>query len=191
MVAVRDKFAQSQGSNPMPSALHQITISYSAEQDRLLLRVGTTDKKEYQLMLTRRFVRVLWAALIKVLGSQPDLKRGLMPKVKKAVMAMEHQKAVSDTDFSRKHEKGYENLTPGSAPLLVVGGSVEPGNGGPTRLLLKTRTGSEIKLTLNKNLLHALCKLLIETTMKAGWDLGLTVGDAASIAAPADKTLVH
>ncbi len=191
MVAVRDKYAQSRESNQMPSALHQITMSYSAEQDRLLLRLGTTDKKEYQLMLTRRFVRVLWAALIKVLEKQPDLKRDLMPKVKKAVMAMEHQKAVSDADFSRKHEKGYENLTPGSDPLLVVGGSVEPGNGGPTRLLLKTQTGSEIKLTLNKNLLHALCKLLIGTTMKAGWDLGLTVGDAASIAAPADKTLVH
>ncbi len=191
MVAVRDKYAQSQESNHMPSALHQITMSYSAEQDRLLLRLGTTDKKEYQLMLTRRFVRVLWAALIKVLEKQPDLKRDLVPKVKKAVMAMVHQKAVSDADFSRKHEKGYENLTPGSDPLLVVGGSVEPGNGGPTRLLLKTQTGSEIKLTLNKNLLHALCKLLIGTTMKAGWDLGLTVGDAASLAAPADKTLVH
>ena len=162
-------------------------MSYSAEQDRLLLRVGTTDKKEYQLMLARRFVRVLWAALIRVLEKQPDL----MPKVKKAVMAMEHQKAVSDADFSRKHEKGYQNLTPGLDPLLVVGGSVEPGNGGPTRLLLKTQTGSKIKLALNKNLLHALCKLLIETTMKAGWDLGLTVGDAASLAAPADKTQVH
>ena len=150
-------------------------MSYSAEQDRLRLRVGTTDKKEYQLMLTRRFVRVLWAALIKVLEKQPDLKRDLMPKVKKAVMAMEHQKAVSDADFSRKHEKGFQNLTPGSDPLLVVGGSVEPGNGGPTQLLLKTQTGSKIKLALNKNLLHALCKLLIETTMKAGRDLVLTV----------------
>jgi hypothetical protein len=114
-------------------------MSYSAEQDRLLLRVGTTDKKECQLMLTRRFVRVLWAALIKVLEKQPDLKRDLMPKVKKAVMAMEHQKAVSDADFSRKHEKGYQNLTPGSDSLLVVGGSVEPGNGGSSRLLLKTQ----------------------------------------------------
>ena len=167
-------------------------MSYSAEQDRLLLRVGTTDKKEYQLMLTRRFVRVLWAALIKVLEKQPDLKRDLMPKVKKAVMAMEHQKAVSDTDCSRKHKKSYQHLTPCSDPLLlVVGGSVEPENGGPTRLLLKTQTGSKIKLALNKNLLHALCKLLIETTMKAGWDLGLTVGDATSLAAPADKTQVH
>jgi len=99
-----------------------------------------------------------------------------MPKVKKAVMAMEHQKAVSDADCSRKHEKSYQNLTPGSDPLLVVGDSVEPGNGSPTRLLLKTQTGSKIKLAcLNKNLLHALWKLLIETTMKAGRDLGLTV----------------
>ena len=56
---------------------------------------------------------------------------------------------------------------------------------------MKTQTGSKIKLALNKNLLHALCKLLIETTMKAGWDLGLTVGDATSLAAPADKTQVH
>ena len=63
-------------------------------------------------MLTRRFVRVLWAALIKVLEKQPDLKRDLMPKVKKAVMAMEHQKAVSDADCSRKHEKSYQNFTP-------------------------------------------------------------------------------
>ena len=73
----------------------------------------------------------------------------------------------------------------------MVGGSVEPGNGGPTRLLLKTQTGSKIKLALNKNLLHALCKLLIETTMKADWDLGLTVSDATSLAAPANKTQVH
>ena len=72
-------------------------------------------------------------------------------------------------------KKVKKNLTLGSDPLLVVGGSVEPGNGGPTRLLLKTQTGSKIKLALNKNLLHALCKLLIKTTMKAGWDLGLTV----------------
>ena len=67
-------------------------MNYSAEQDRLRLRVGTTDKKEYQFMLTRRFVRVLWAALIKVLEKQPDLKRDLMPRVKKAVMARSTRK---------------------------------------------------------------------------------------------------
>ena len=164
-------------------------MSYSAEQDRLLLRVGTTDKKEYQLMLTRRFVRVLWAALIKVLEKQPDLKRDLMPKVKKAVMAMEHQHAIGTSDFSRKNDEDSRNLTP--APLLVVGGSVIPGKTGLTALVLKNHAGAEIKLSLNKGLLHALCKLLIETTMKANWGLDLTVGDAAIIVTPADQNLVH
>lgn len=166
-------------------------MSYLAEQDRLLFRVGTTDKKEYRLFLTRRFVRVLWSALIQVLENQPDLKRDLMPKVKKAVMAMEHQEAVSGADFSHEHEKEYENATPGSDPLLVTGGSVNQGKDGQTVLALKTHAGSEIKLALNKNLLHALCKLLIETTTKAGWDLGLSVGDAATIAAPEDRTQIH
>ena len=56
---------------------------------------------------------------------------------------------------------------------------------------MKTQTGSKIKLALNKNLLHALCKLLIETTMKAGRDCRPDRRDAASLAAPADKTQVH
>ena len=166
-------------------------MSYSAEQDRLLLRVGTTDKKEYQLMLTRRFVRVLWAALIKVLEKQPDLKRDLMPKVKKAVMAMEHQKAVSDADCSRKHEKSYQNLTPGSDPLLVVGGSVEPGNGGPTRLLLKTQTGSKIKLALNQEPAARAVQAVDRNHHEGRTGFGPDRRDAASLAVPADKTQVH
>ncbi len=55
----------------MPSALHQITMSYAPEEDRLLLRISTADKTEYQLWLTRRFVGVLWTALMKRKEKQP------------------------------------------------------------------------------------------------------------------------
>ena len=44
----------------MTSPLHQMTMSFSAEDDRLLLRLSTRDMTEYQLWLTRRFVKVLW-----------------------------------------------------------------------------------------------------------------------------------
>ena len=57
--------------------------------------------------------------------------------------------------------------------------------------VLKTNNNAEIKVSLNKELLHALCKLLIEVTMKAGWDLGLSVGDAAAVVLPQDKTRMH
>ncbi len=176
----------------MPSTLHQITLSYSAEEDRLLLRISTRDKAEFQFWLTRRFVNILWPALMTVIEKEnPAAKKNLMPAAKKAVMAMEHQEAVAASDFTRDHVKGNKNLTPGPGPLLVIGGSVKPGKGGLTGLILKTQNKAEVKMSLNKELLHALCKLLIETTTKAGWGMGLTVGDAGAIAVPEDKTQVH
>ena len=174
----------------MTSTLHQITMSYSAEEDRLLLRISTTEKSEFRFWLTRRFIHVLWPALMTAIEQEdPGAKRNLMPAAKQAVMAMEHQQSVGASDFTRKHDEDSRNLTPD--PLLVVGGSVTPGKGGITGLVLKTHAGAEVKLSLNKDLLHALCKLLIGTTMKAGWGLDLTVGDAAAIVVPTGQTQVH
>ncbi len=183
----------------MPTALHQITMGYAAGEDRLLLRISTTDKTEYRLWLTRRFVGILWAALMKRMDKDKSPARekaalmppALMPEAQKAVMAMEHQEALDKSDFTHAHEeKGYRNMTSESGPLLVVGGRVTPGKNGATQLVFQTSKGPEIKFTLARNLLHALCKLLTDTTAKAGWDLGITVGDPA-ILAPADKTQVH
>ncbi len=176
----------------MPSTLHQITMSHLAEEDRLLLRISTLDKAEFQFLLTRRFVNILWPALITVMEKEnPAAQKNLMPAAKKAVMAMEHQETVAATDFTRDHDEGNKDLTPGPGPLLVIGGSVQPGKSGVTELVLKTRNNAEIKVSLNKELLHALCKLLIEATMKAGWDLGLSVGDAGAVVVPDDKTRLH
>ena len=108
----------------MTVQLHQITMGHAVEEDRLLLRISTTDKKEYQLWLTRRFVRVLWSALIKVLEKQPGAKAALKPSAKKAVMAMQHDEAVNTSDFSRPHDEGNQNMTSATGPLLVTGGTV-------------------------------------------------------------------
>ena len=180
----------------MTSALHQITMSHSTEEDRLLLRISTLDKAEFRFWLTRRFVNILWPALMKVLEKEnPAARKNLMPEAKKAVVAMEHQDAVAAADFSRSHDEGNKDLTPGTGdnrgPLLVIGGSVSPDKSGATGLILKTNNNAEIKVSLNKALLHALCKLLIEVTMKAGWDLGLSVGNDAAVVLPQDKTRMH
>jgi len=175
----------------MTSALHQMTMSFSPEDDRLLFRVSTTDRTEYRLWFTRRFVRVLWGALMSVLEKEPDLKRALEPKAKRAVMAMQHHEAVDAADFSKQHdEDGFRDLTGSDGPALVVGGSVNPIEGGGANLVMKTLSGAEYTFALNTNLVHALCRLLIETTLKAEWDLGLAVGDAL-VVTPGDKARVH
>jgi hypothetical protein len=174
----------------MTSALHQITMSFLAEDDRLLMRVSTTDKNEFHFLLTRRFVNILWPALMTVIEKEdPASKQNLMPGARKAVTAMKHQEAIAESNFSQTHDEDTKQLTPN--PLLVTGGSVNPGKQGVTGLTFKTQGGAEIKISLNKTLLHALCRLLIETTMKADWDLGLVVGAAAGIMVPEDKTQIH
>ncbi|NQV83221.1 MAG: hypothetical protein HQ494_05320 [Rhodospirillales bacterium] len=174
----------------MTSGLHQITMSYSVEDDRLLLRISTTEKSEFQFWLTRRFVQVLWPALLTAIEQENSgNKLALQPAAKQAVMAMEHQQAVGASDFTHTHDEGSKKLT--AAPLLVVGGSVIPGKGGVTGLVLKTQAGAEIKLSLSKELLHALCKLLVGSTMKAAWGLDLTVGDAAAVVMPSGETRLH
>jgi hypothetical protein len=79
------------------SALHQMTMSYVAEEDRILFRLSTKDKKEYRMWLTRRFIGVLWGALGNTFAAKEDLVRITDNAVKDAVLGMKHQEAVQNT----------------------------------------------------------------------------------------------
>jgi hypothetical protein len=159
-------------------SLHQITLGFNPFEDRLLLRISNTEKIEYQLWLTRRFVKVLWGALTKTLERHhPDLKAALAPEVKNAVLAMEHQEAVQATDFTQDHAKGNVNLMSNTGPQLVVGGKLRPAESELTVVQFQTAAGGNITVTLNKQLLHALCHLIVTTVVKTDWDLKFLIGD--------------
>ncbi len=193
----------------MTKALHQLTLTYSAAQDRLLLRISTKEHSEYQLWLTRRFVCAIWKGLIKTIERDPTLSQGLMPKVKQEVMAMHHQKSIQDSDFSQKHALDNVNLTPkmardispqhpkdmeslklGSGALLVTGAQIKPLIKNLTYIKLKTEANTAIDFSLNKKLLHALCHMMITSTQKAGWDLNLAIGDSQAVV-PTNSTQIH
>ena len=50
--------------------IHQLSVSYQAEQDRLLLRVSSTGGEEMRLWLTRRLMLGFWPLI-----SQDELRR--------------------------------------------------------------------------------------------------------------------
>ncbi len=81
------------------SALHQLSMSYMPEQDRILFRLATKDKKEYRVLLTRRFVHVLWGALRQTFEKETELAEILDKDVQEAVLGMKHQEAIQNTDF--------------------------------------------------------------------------------------------
>ena len=173
----------------MTQSLHQITMTFNPEEDRMLLRVSTTAGSEYQLWLTRRFVRVLWGALISTMERHPELKKTLQPEIREAMIGMRHQEAVATSNFKKPHEQSKRNLTSNTGPLMVTSGSVTPLKNGTTKLTFKTLDGQGINFTLDENLLHAVCHLIITSSQKADWGLDLSVGDPMVIAA--DKSKVH
>lgn len=179
----------------MSNALHQMTMSYSPTEDRLLLRVSTTAHDEHQIWLTRRFIKVFWPALIKGVEKQslpPETVAAptTTPQVKRAVMAMQHNDALQKTDMTQKHDEEKVNKPSTDKPMLATGGQCVPLNTGGMRLNLKTAENLQVGLNLNEQLLHAFCHQVSSLTQKAEWDLTYTVGDA-NVQAPVGEQAVH
>ena len=164
-------------------------MTYSSEQDRILLRIGTAEKSEYQLWLTRRFIKVLWGALMTTMEKDTELKKDLMPEVRDAMLAMQHQEALQTSDFNQTHAEDNRDLTSNTGPLLIKGGTLAAEGPGITRLTLNSENGMTINVSLNKKLMHAFCHMTISTSFQAEWELGLAVGDPSIISS--DSTKVH
>jgi hypothetical protein len=176
----------------MSGPLRQLTLTYDPTEDRMLLRIATAENTEYQLWLTRRFVKVLWGALMQTIDRNPEIaERATQPAVRDAVKAMQHQEAVQSSDFSKPHTEGNVNLTSNSGPLLVTGGQVKPVSPENTVLSMKTASGSGVQFGLNKKLLHALCHMMITSAQKADWELDLTVGDPRVLVPEGSGSVVH
>jgi len=171
------------------SALHQLTMSYVPEQDRILFRLATLDKTEYRMWLTRRFVGVLWGALKQNFANNKELTEFVDNDVREAVLGMQHQEAVQNTDFDTPPVDDATDATSNTGPMLVIGGSVQPGS--PlTGVIFKTADGSDVRFNLNDQLLHAFCHLIVTTTMRAEWKLDLALGDG-NVVVPAGDAVVH
>jgi hypothetical protein len=164
-------------------------MSYMPEQDRILFRLATKDKKEYRLYLTRRFVHVLWGALKQTFEKDVELARIIDKDVQEAVLGMKHQEAVQNTDFDTPPAKDVADATSNTGPLLVIGGKIHPGEK-ITGVTLSTADGSDVRFNLNEQLLHAFCHLLVTTSVKADWKLNLALGDS-NVIVPGGKAVVH
>ena len=52
-------------------------------------------------------MRSFWAPLIKVLSGSTQPAKTLQPKVKEAIMAMEHQESVKQSDFPKRKDDDF------------------------------------------------------------------------------------
>jgi hypothetical protein len=164
----------------MSDSIHQMTAEYNAVHDRILFRVNTLQKIEYRVWLTRRAVKTLWGVAVKSFEAVPEVTTLAEPRVRKAIMSMQHQEAVQTSNFKEKHVEGGMPPPDLSEPPLATGIRIKR-SAATVTLTFATVEGKAISLNFNDQMLHALVHILQGASDKAGWDLKLAVGDGTQV----------
>lgn len=155
--------------------LERITVEFHAEEDRLMVRVFFDKKAEIQFWLTRRLVTRIWPVLLQMAQAKPDIQMQPNPEVRKALLGMQHEKALQEVKFSKAAQEPDREHPLGNAPMLVSKVRARRNEKGQTVLTLQPHQGNGADLALGDTLLHGLMKLVQDTVVKAEWDLALAV----------------
>src|SRR4051812_29709210 len=126
--------------------IHQLSVNYLAEHDRILMRVNTRDSEEMRVWLTRRLLLGLWPLLSKLLTkhllkleaagtsldtADEDLKRMLADFRK--------EEFLRNADFDTPYQESSTELPLGDKPLLVTDVDAAPLPNGRLRLSFNER----------------------------------------------------
>jgi hypothetical protein len=156
------------------AAIQQINLSYNAEQDRLLLRVGLADNSELLVWLTYRIARQLWQLLNgeTSIPTATSISGDEVPEIAVEQFKQEMQavEKLQKMDFATDYQPRKEIVHNG-AMLVISVVLVSNENKSPT-LEMPCLEGISVRMNLTQELILALCNMLRLTSKEAAWDIG-------------------
>ena len=185
-------------------SVRQIQVANDSVQDRLILRIGTSANEEIRVFFTRRFLRDIWPHLAGMLtghlaassfvpeepnsefGSESDSESG-----SESASEAAEQSGTQSTRFDQAFQNDNPTYPLGAKPLLATEAILEASGEGSASLTLREGRERSFKLSLNDELLQALCAMLRAANEHAGWDLSLDYTPPASIARLPVNSLLH
>jgi hypothetical protein len=170
--------------------IQQLSVSYLAEQDRILVRVNTSADQETRLWLTRRLMVGLWPLLSKLL-TQHLLKLesagrtldSADPGLRKMLADFRKEEFLKDADFDTPYQE-RPVMAQADQPLLVTDVDASPLPDGRLRLSfnehLKDAQGDprSFQVELQPKLMQGLMHLLEKALARAQW--GEPLGSASA-----------
>jgi hypothetical protein len=178
----------------MPAVdIHQISVSYVDDADRLLMRVRTRDDALFELWLTRRMMQRLWprlrdaAGALSVRAALPH-RPTLTPEAERMLVADAHERKLDGADFTTPFATAGRQRPLGAEPLLPVEVRLQAE---PTRLVItaRERGGRNVSLQLTEALAVALQSLLEQALQLADWGLASRSGPATDDDLAASRVL--
>jgi hypothetical protein len=172
--------------------IHQIQIRFDETEDRLLLRLSTTDNCEFRFWLTRRFTKRLWRMLVQMLEWDRAVNQQPDPEARNNVLDLQHEGYSQQADYTKAFEEhapdAPHRLLLGEAPVLLAKADGKKRDKGVQILSLHPLQGPGIDITLDTALLHMFTRLLREQVTKTDWDVNLALYEARQDTAPVQET---
>jgi hypothetical protein len=181
------------------AGIEQINLGFNEQQDRLLLKLGLTDKTEIVVWITRRICKAMWsllqgtnAALLPTAGlmnqspiTTPEIKDQAIQSFEKEAA---EQKIKDNMDFKSEYLTDRQTRT--AEPLLAIQCIVVSVENQVPSLELQCLNGQSVKIALNNELTHAMINMVQLATREASWDLGFTPDSPQAMMAQS-PSLIH
>lgn len=179
--------------------IHQLQITYSNQEDRLILRINSQERDEMRLFLTQRIMILFWDILIQsinhytqqqTLNNAKEPAVNLAPKVEEIQQQIQHQNIIDQSDYKTPFNDGNK-FPAGESPILVEKITINNLANNTSTLIFSSGDGQNISLNLNQQLLHNLSNLIIKVIPSTNWDIGLMDKANALIPENRDKLALH
>lgn len=181
--------------------IHQVSVSYSHEQDRFLVRINTRSDEEVRFWFTRRLTLALLPLLEKASteliarqSSPPNLAAPFDEQRQQLLKNFQQEAASYKSDFQTPYRETITSLPLGPEPLLVTEIKLTPLAGAELEIHMvekiadKTRT---LHIKLDAQLTRGLVSLLNQALTNSQWletEIGVAVNINANKAAPDNES---
>jgi hypothetical protein len=161
--------------------IHQLSVNYLAEQDRILVRINTASAEEMRLWFTRRLLLGLWPLLSKLmtrhllkLEAAGTSLETADEDLKKMLADFRKEEFLRDADFNTPYQEDQVALPLGDEPLLVTDVDAAPLPNGRLRLSFNERPpGTDqprsFQMEMEPKLMQGLMHLLEQALARSQW----------------------
>lgn len=152
----------------MSNAISQMQMLYNSQEDRILFRVNTTEKREFRLWITRRFSLLLIKTLRDYMDSDPDVSMQASPDAKQAVKEFKQESAIQQANFKQEFAEDSSEFPMGDEIPLAF--KLTHGTRGESlNLSLEPKSGQGMNLVLDRKINSSLMQLLASAIEIANW----------------------
>lgn len=183
--------------------IHQLSVTYNGEHDRILVRVNTTAGEELRLWLTRRLTLNLWPLLGKVVAEhvarQEAVKSPAVAPVasaddqtKRLLADFKKEETLQKADFKTPFKAEPAAFPLGAEPLLVTELNITPLPTGQLQFgfvekLPGVQNPRAFQMALEQQMTHGFVHLLDQALASAEWHKVPAIATSAPATADADE----